>query len=143
MMRTLFADSGHWIALLHPRDQTHERAKAVAARLGPVAIVTTQMALVEALNHLSGGGERIRNLAVQMFRGLQDNADVEIVPQTDEQFKAAVERYAARNDQRWSLTDCASFLVMEERNISEALAYDRDFEQAGFIALLRPPNLAS
>ena len=48
-----------------------------------------------------------------------------------------MERYASRSDQRWSLTDCASFLVMEERNISEALAYDRDFEQAGFSALLR------
>ncbi len=27
--------------------------------------------------------------------------------------------------------------VMEERNITAALAYDRDFEQAGFVALLR------
>ena len=43
----------------------------------------------------------------------------------------------ARGDQRWSLTDCASFLVMEERNITAALAYDRDFEQPGFTALLR------
>ena len=136
-MRTLFADSGHWIALLHPRDQMHERAKAVATRLGPVAIVTTQMALAEALNHLSGKGRRLRELAVQMVGELQDNPDVEIVPQTDAQFKVAVERYATRSDQTWSLTDCASFLVMEERNISEALAYDRDFKQAGFVALLR------
>ena len=136
-MRTLFADSGHWIALLHPRDQMHERANVVAARLGPVAIVTTQMALAEALNHLSGKGRRLRELAVLMVRELQDNPEVEIVPQTDAQFKVAVERYAARSDQDWSLTDCASFLVMEERNISEALAHDRDFEQAGFVALLR------
>ena len=49
----------------------------------------------------------------------------------------AVERYAARPDQTWSLTDCASFIVMEERNIVEALAYDKDFKQAGFSALLR------
>ena len=48
-----------------------------------------------------------------------------------------MERYASRSDQSWSLTDCASFLVMEERNITDALAYDRDFEQAGFRALLR------
>ena len=136
-MRTLFADSGHWIALLHPRDQMHERAKAVAAGLRSVAIVTTQMALAEALNHLSREGERLRKLAVQMVRELEDNPDVEIVPQTDSQFRAAVERYAARSDKRWSLTDCASFLVMEERELTEALAYDRDFEQAGFVALLR------
>ena len=115
----------------------HERAKSIATGLGPAAIVTTQMALTEALNHLSREGERLRHLAVQMVRGLEDNPNVEILPQTDAQFRAAVERYAARSDQRWSLTDCASFLVMEERSITEALAYDRDFEQAGFVALLR------
>ena len=136
-MRTLFADSGHWIALLHPRDQMHERANAIAAGLGSAAIVTTQMALAEALNHLSAEGARFRNLAVRMVGELENNPNVEIIPQTGLQFEAAVERYAARSDQRWSLTDCASFLAMEERNITEALAYDRDFEQAGFVALLR------
>ncbi len=136
-MPTLFADSGHWIALLHPRDQLHERAAAVAAGRESAAIVTTQMALAEALNHLAGEGERLRRLAVQMVQELESNPNVEIVPQTEAQFRAAVERYAARSDQRWSLTDCASFLVMEERGITEALAYDRDFEQAGFVALLR------
>ena len=72
-----------------------------------------------------------------MVHNLEDNPNVEIIRQTDTQFRAAVERYAARGDQRWSLTDCASFLVMGDRNIIEALAYDRDFEQAGFVALLR------
>ena len=95
------------------------------------------MVLVEVLDHFAGTGERRRSLAVQMVRDLEARPDVEIVPQTDAQFRAAAERYAARPDQRWSLTDCASFLVMEERNIIEALAYDRDFEQAGFTALLR------
>ena len=105
--------------------------------MGSVAIVTTQMALAEALNHLAGEGERLRNLAAQTVRELEVRPDVEIVPQTDAQFQAALRRYAARSDQRWSLTDCASFLVMEDRDLTEALAYDRDFEQAGFVALLR------
>ena len=95
------------------------------------------MALTEALNHLAGRGERLRSLAVQMVRALEARSDVQVIPQTDTQFRAALERYAARSDQTWSLTDCASFLVMEERNITDALAYDRDFQQAGFRALLR------
>ena len=74
---------------------------------------------------------------MQMVRDLEVRPDVEIVPQTDAQFTAAAQRYAARPDQRWGLTDCASFPVMEEQNIIEALASDRDFEQAGFTALLR------
>ena len=31
----------------------------------------------------------------------------------------------------------ASFLLMEGRGICEALTHDRNFEQAGFVALLR------
>ena len=135
--RTLFADSGYWVAFLHPGDQHHARATAMAARLGQVSIVTTQMALTEVFNAMARTGEGGRRHVTQLLEDLENDADVEIIPQTDAQFRAAVARFASRGDQRWSLTDCASFLVMEERGIAEALAYDRDFEQAGFVALLR------
>jgi predicted nucleic acid-binding protein len=52
-------------------------------------------------------------------------------------FREAVERYNQRPDKSWGLTDCASFLIMEERGISEALTHDEHFVQAGFAALLR------
>ena len=136
-MNVVFADAGYFIANLDSRDPLHERARTVAADQGVVGTVTTHMVIAEVLNYVSRGGEHLRRLAVQMVRDLEARPDVEIVSQTDARFTAAVERYAARSDQTWSLTDCASFLVMEERNITEALAYDRDFEQAGFTALLR------
>ena len=136
-MPTVFADAGYWIALWNPRDALHDRALSVADRLGACAVVTTQMVLTEALDAMAGMGEFRRKVAAQMVQALEDNLDVGIVPQTDAQFRAAIERFASRSDQRWSLTDCASFLVMEERDLTEALAYDRDFEQAGFTALLR------
>ena len=140
-MTVIFADAGYFIANLDDRDPLHERAKEVAAGLGLFRITTSQMVVTEVLNYVSRGGEYLRSLAVQMVRELEDNPDAEIVSQTDTQFRTAVERYASRSDQRWSLTDCASFLMMEERGITEALAFDRDFEQAGFIALLRDESL--
>lgn len=136
-MNVVFADAGYFIANLDDRDPLHRRARDVTAELGLLRIMTTQMVVTEVLNYVSRGGEHLRSLAVQMVRELEENPEVEIVPQTDRQFRAAVERYASRGDQRWSLTDCASFLLMEERGIREVLAYDRDFEQAGFVALLR------
>ena len=136
-MRTVFADSGYWVALLYPRDQHHATATAVAAGLGQVSIVTTQMVLTEVLNAMAKSGEGGRLLVAQLMEDLENDPDVEVIPQTEAQFRASVERYATRSDQSWSLTDCASFLVMEERGMAEALAYDRDFEQAGFVALLR------
>ena len=99
------------------------------------------MALVETLASQAASGERARLAATRLVEQLVQSPLVEIIPQTDAQFQAAFERYAARTDQRWSLTDCASFIVMEERGISDALAYDRDFEQAGFTALLRHESL--
>ena len=136
-MPAVFADSGYWIALWNPRDTLHRIAMTVTDDLETSAVVTTQLVLTEALDAMAGMGEFRRLFAAQMVQALEDNPAVEIIPQTDSQFRAAVERYTSRSDQRWGLTDCASFLVMEERGLTKALAYDRDFEQAGFIALLR------
>ena len=136
-MSEVFADTGYLIALLNDRDPLRGRAETVTAALRPFQLVTTQMVLIEVLNYMSRAGADSRGLASGMAQDFATSPGVDIVPQTDAQFRAAVERYAARPDQTWSLTDCASFLVMEERDITEALAYDRDFEQAGFTALLR------
>ena len=133
----VFADTGYWIAILLPDDRLHDRAEAMAAVYDEATVATTQMVLTEVLNHVSRMGFRTRMAAERLLEALKSNPSVEIVAQTDEQFNAAVKRYASHSDQRWSLTDCASFLAMEERGITEALAYDRDFEQAGFVALLR------
>jgi predicted nucleic acid-binding protein len=55
--------------------------------------------------------------------------------------RQGLELHSRRADKEWSLTDCISFFVMQERGIHQALAHDHHFEQAGFEALLRrdPP----
>ena len=136
-MRVVFADTGYWIAILNPNDELHEKAQAVTVQLGPCQIVTTEMVLVELLNFFSGWGEHIRKIAATTVRDLKNSPSVEVVAQTSSQFEVAVERYTSRLDQRWSATDCASFQLMEERYMKEALAHDDDFQQAGFVALLR------
>ena len=136
-MAVVFADAGYFIASLNERDGLHARAESVTQQLSPLEIVTTEMVLVEVLNYYSDAGERLRTRASQLVLDLAANPDVEIIPQAGTPFQAAVARYASRRDQTWSLTDCASFIVMEQQNIINALAHDHDFEQAGFNALLR------
>jgi predicted nucleic acid-binding protein len=44
-----------------------------------------------------------------------------------------------RPDKWWSLTDCISFIVMQQEGLTEALTTDHHFEQAGFKILLKKP----
>jgi len=53
------------------------------------------------------------------------------------QFESALRRYKQAADKSWSLTDCASFQVMEAEKIQAALTHDQHFAQAGFETLLR------
>lgn len=137
-MKKVLADTGYWIALLNPNDELHLKARSVTALLLPnVCIVTSEMVFNELLNAFSKKGSFLKGAAVSLINKSFSNPNIEIVPQRSELFISALELYSERLDQDWSHTDCTSFKIMEMQNISEALAYDKHFEQAGFIALLR------
>jgi predicted nucleic acid-binding protein len=136
-MTIIFADTGYWIALLDPQDSLHQRATSLTASLTSTKIMTTEMVFTEVLNAFSKRGDFPRQSAVILIQGASKNPSIEVVPQTSELFQAALELYSRRPDQAWSHTDCASFSIMQQESIREALAYDHHFEQAGFIALLR------
>jgi predicted nucleic acid-binding protein len=135
-MRRVFADAGYWIALLNPKDGLHAKAVEVSAALGRSRIVTSEMVLTEVLNAFAGKGESLRKAACSLVDQIRANPNAELVPMTSNAFREAMERYRARGDKAWGLTDCTSFLIMEQKGITDALSGDRDFEQAGFAALL-------
>ena len=136
-MREVFADTVYWIAMIRPEDVLGDAVVEATSELGSYHLVTSEMVLVEVLNFFARGGDRARNAAVEAVRRLENDSRVEIVAQTSAQFAKAVDRYGSRLDQSWSLVDCSSFVLMEERGIRDALAHDVDFVQAGFNALLR------
>ena len=134
-MKTVFADTGYWHATVDPADQLHETATAISQKLGPVRFLTTEMVLDELLATLRAPATR--SIAIRAVQTIMSNPNVEVVPQTSSQFHEALRTYSDRLDKEWSLTDCASFNLMNQRGIREALAHDKHFEQAGFSALLR------
>lgn len=134
-MKTVFVDTGYWQAVLNPNDTHNARARQVSQQLGDIRLLTTEMVLAELLAALAKPATRAT--AVIGVDRIRANPNVEVVPQTSLQFARAYDLYRARSDQGWSLTDCASFMLMRERQLAEALAHDKHFEQAGFKALLR------
>ncbi|MEA2787761.1 MAG: uncharacterized protein QOG73_167 [Acetobacteraceae bacterium] len=135
-MTRVFADSGYWIALLSPRDALHEKARQASASLGRTRIITSEGVLTEVLNAFASKGDLLRVTTCVLVDKIRSNPNAEIVPMTSNAFRQALERYRSRADKTWGLTDCASFLIMEEKGLTEALSGDRDFQQAGFKALL-------
>ncbi len=136
-MIPVFADTNYFVALLDPRDDIHDLAIVASQIIGKRPVITSQMVLAEMLNHFSRRGADARHKAVQTLKGLERESRVKIVPQTPKLFEAALELYAQRPDKAWGLVDCASFCIMQEHGITEALAYDIHFQQAGYVPLLR------
>lgn len=136
-MLPVFADACYWIALLLERDALHRAVLRLSNEMAHRGILTSEMVLAEFLNSVSRYGPEKRQAAVELIRSFQRSHRVNIVEQSTERFWSAVELYNARPDQEWGLVDCASFQLMRERNIQEALTNDHHFEQAGFTILMQ------
>ena len=136
-MRAVFADTAYWIALLNRQDRLHESAVDLCSRLSSSLIVTSEMVLTEVLNHFSNGPSRLRLAASPLVDRLDASSYHQLIPQTSGQFRDALRLYKERPDKEWSLTDCASILIMQTEDIHEALTRDNHFAQAGFTPLLR------
>jgi predicted nucleic acid-binding protein len=136
-MIEVFLDSAYAIALAALNDQYHERAITLADKLeaDAVRLITTRAVVLEIGNALSSA--RHRQAAISMLTGMEQDQNVEIIPLSEELYERAFQLYRNRPDKGWGLTDCVSFVVMQERGLTEALTSDAHFEQAGFRALLR------
>ena len=132
-MNRVFADSFYFFALLNPKDVAHRKAREFSQQnQGP--IVTTAWVLTELADGLATTANRPAfSRVVALIRANPDN---EIVPPTEELMSRGIAMYDARPDKQWSLTDCISFVVMQDRGIAQALTGDHHFEQAGFRILL-------
>jgi len=130
-MSAVFADSAYYLALLNENDELHERAKSATEQMrGP--IVTTAWVLAELADAMCR--PRNRGLAVEFIRDLLSDSRVKVVAASQDLFDRGLELYSTRHDKIWSLTDCISFVVMQDHGLTVALTADRDFEQAGFTA---------
>jgi predicted nucleic acid-binding protein len=140
MASELFLDTAFAIALASPTDQLHARALAVGQQIETARsrLVTTQAVVLEIGNALAK--LRYRSAAVRLLQSLRNDPNVLVETVTDTLVSRAFQLYESRGDKEWGMTDCISFLVMQDRSITAALTSDEHFEQAGFLALLRPPR---
>jgi predicted nucleic acid-binding protein len=132
-MNVVFADSYYYLAFLNPRDAGHTAAidfsKSFLGRS-----VTTEWVLTEVADAMSGLEQR--KLFLELLSLIRHQPGLEIVEASHDLFERGISLFEQRPDKAWSLTDCISFVVMQQRGITDALTADRHFLQAGYAALL-------
>lgn len=135
-MNKFFLDAAQTIALSAVTDKYHQKAEVLAERIETEAIplITTRAVVLEIGNALST--LRYRAAAIELLDSLEEDPNVEIIPLSDELYNRGMELYRQRPDKEWGITDCISFVVMEDYGLTEALTTDEHFKQAGFRALL-------
>lgn len=128
-MKSIFADTWFFIAWLDPDDARHQEALDWL-EMSSDFIITTRWVLTELANAL--GGTPLRQCATALLQSIETDPFFTVIQSSDSLYLRGLKLYASRSDKHWSLTDCISFVVMQDQEITEALTGDHHFEQAGF-----------
>jgi predicted nucleic acid-binding protein len=129
-VNAVFADTSGLLALLNPKDENHARADRAFAslRARQAALVSTSFVLVETYALI---GRRLGLDAVRRFRA--DFAPLINVVWVDEALhEAGLDLLLERRKRLLSLVDAVSFVMMRQRRIGEAFAFDPHFEEENF-----------
>jgi hypothetical protein len=97
-------------------------------------ILTTDFVVVELGNFFSDSLDR--KCFISLLNDLRTDRWTTVLPASRDLLERGVKLFSQRPDKDWSLTDCISFVVMQDHSIQEALTTDHHFEQAGFLPLL-------
>ena len=133
-MSAIFADTFYFIGLMSSDDKVHERCVQFSRQYRGI-IVTTSWVLTELADGLAKPPLRVG--VGRLIEHVRASSRFRVIPLSESLLERGLSRYGKRPDKEWSLTDCISFVVMEDERITEALTGDRHFEQAGFAALLK------
>lgn len=130
----MLLDTSGILCLHHKSELFHTRVrilyKQAPIRLTHSYVLAEFVALVTARRFP-------RAPALTYVSDLLENPNIETVWVDESLHRRAVALLLARPDKTYSLCDAVSFLLMRQRNITEALTTDRHFEQKGLRSLLR------
>ena len=134
-MDRLFLDTGYLLALEIADDEHHSAATEHWARLRHQAplFVTTSYVFDEVVTFFNS--RDLHGKAVEVGERLLQSPKVDLIQVDQELFVRGWELLKKHDDKRYSLTDCISFVVMQNRALMQALTFDRHFQQAGFVPL--------
>lgn len=135
MKEKVFIDSGFWIALLDQKDQNHLIAEtSLHPLLKDYSIVLSDFIIFETLTYLNCSIKR-HDLALSFLNKTESQGISVLI--VDEMVKTeGIKWFKKYSDKYLSITDCTSFVLMEENQIRLYAGFDGHFRQMGFLDII-------
>ncbi len=129
----MLLDTSGLLCLYNRAEPLHARSRALyragRSRVTHSYVLAEFVALAQA--------RRLPRVGVLDFViDLVENPDIDTIWVDERLHREAMALLAARPDKAYSLCDAVSFVVMRQRNCTEALTTDHHFDQEGFHRLL-------
>lgn len=134
----MLVDTSALLALAFREDRYHQAAAAFARDHRDARFVLSELILGEVATRLRARAGAAP--AAAFARSLLDSRRYEVLFVTRDLIRGALTRMERYADQRLSLTDCASFELMDHLALDGAFAFDQDFVRCGYRMLPSEPR---
>ena len=129
----MLLDTSGLLCLHHKPEPFHTQARVLYKQ---ARIRLTHSYVLAEFVALATARRLPRLLALTYVSDLLENPDIETVWIDESLHREAMALLLSRQDKTYSLCDAVSFILMRQRNLTEALTTDHHFEQEGFRKLL-------
>lgn len=131
-----FIDTSFIIALASRRDSKHQKALEISSQIkeNQIKLVTSEFIIIELCNSFAKAN--LKRSAIEIVDSMYQDTNIEIIKLSDKYFQAGLDIYRKALDKNWSLVDCISFHILNEKGVKNVLSSDKHFIQAGFNVLI-------
>jgi len=137
MDNNIFLDTSGLFAFLVRNDDKHKKASTIIHKSvkNSIHLITTDYIIDETATLLKARG--FTQIIPSLFNGIMSSKACRIEWMDQDLFNMTKAMFLRYYDQRWSFTDCFSFIIMKNLGIMDALTKDSHFLEAGFTPLLK------
>lgn len=138
-MAEVFADTAGWANFFIRTESFHTQAVSLLRQWhkNQTRIITTNYVLTELVALFTSPLRVPRVEQIKAIETIKVASWVDIIHIDVSLDEKAWHLLTQRQDKNWSLVDCSSMLVMQQRNIDSVFTADHHFEQAGYNILLK------
>jgi uncharacterized protein len=127
----IFVDTGAWVSISLKNDQHHKDSVQLLHdfQKDSITLITSDYILDEVLTlvRMRSTHENAKKIGVSILK----SPVVRLERINEMVWEKAWRIFQRYSDKMWSFTDCTSFALMDQFDLSTVFSFDRDFEQYG------------